>query len=62
MEAAAAAWRERRRRGGGGGGVDEKAVAWRLRDFDVRERHLCFVCGERCGVVVEGAATWRKRQ
>jgi hypothetical protein len=43
----------------------EKAVAWRLGDFNVRERHLCFVCGESGGVVVEsggvvveGAASW----
>ena len=40
-------WREMRRRGGGGGNVEEKAVAWRLRDFNVRERererHLYFV-------------------
>ena len=31
-------WREQRCRGGGGGSVEEKAVAWRLRDFNVRER------------------------
>ena len=43
MEVVVAAWRGRRRRGGGGGGVEEKAVAWRLGDFNVRERHLCFV-------------------
>jgi hypothetical protein len=60
-----AAWRERRRRGGRGDGVKEKAVAWRLGDFNVRERHLCFVCGENGGVVVEsgsvvveGVASW----
>ena len=38
-----AMWREWRRRGGGGGCVEEKAVAWRLGDFNVRETHLCFV-------------------
>ena len=60
-----AAWRERRHRGGGGGGVEENAVRWRLGDFNVREKHLCFVCGESGGVVVEsggnvveGAASW----
>ena len=31
-------WREWRRRGGGGGGMEEKAVRWRLRDFNLRER------------------------
>jgi hypothetical protein len=37
------AWRGQWRHGGGGGGVEEKAVAGRLGDFNVRERHLCFV-------------------
>ena len=58
MEVAVAVWRERRRCGGRGDGVEEKAVAWRLGDFNVIERHLCFVCGESGGVVVEGAASW----
>ena len=62
MEEAVAAWKERRRRGGGGGGVEEKAVAWRLGDFNMRKRHLCFVCGGSGDVVVEGAEAWRRRQ
>jgi hypothetical protein len=37
------AWRRRHHRGGGGGFVVKKAVAWRVGDFNVRERHLCFV-------------------
>ena len=43
MEVVVATWRGRRRRGVGGGDVEEKAVAWRLGDFNMRERHLCFV-------------------
>ena len=61
MEAAVTVWRERHRCGGRGGDVEEKAMAWRLRDFNVRERHLCFVCGESRGVVVEGAEALRRR-
>ena len=33
-------------------------MAWRLGDFNVRERHLCFVCEESGNIVVEGAASW----
>ena len=43
MEVVVAAWRGQQRRGGRGGGVEEKAMAWRLGDFNVRETHLCFV-------------------
>ena len=36
MEEAVPAWRGWRR-GGGGGGVEEKAVAWKLGNFNMRE-------------------------
>jgi hypothetical protein len=58
MEAAVAAWREQRRRGGGGDGVEEKAVAWRPRDFNVTGGGFVVESGESGGVVVEGAASW----
>ena len=37
------AWRGQWRRGGGGGSVEEKAVAWRLRDFNVQREREGFV-------------------
>jgi hypothetical protein len=65
MEAAVAAWRERQRRGGGGDSVEEKAVTWRLRDFNMRERHLMWREMRRRGGggsnVEEKAVAWRLR-
>ncbi len=62
-----AMWREWRRRSGGGGCVEEKAVAWRLGDFNVREAFVFCMwrerwrCGGGGGGVEEKAVAWRLR-
>jgi hypothetical protein len=46
----AAAWRQQggdgdlegRQHGGGDGGVEERVVAWRLENVNMREREICF--------------------
>jgi hypothetical protein len=40
LEAATCRQQWRRQRGGGGDGVEERVVAWRLEDVNVRERHF----------------------